>query len=93
MEKFGYNPVRFKASLWKHETNDTIFALVVENFCANYISESNEEHFLNALRQKYSTIVDRKAEIFVGISLKWDCIQRTVTISIPEHIKQALHKI
>ena len=70
MEKFGYNPVRFKDGLWKHETNDTIFEL----------AESNAEHFLNSLRKKYSITVDRKAEKYIGISLKWDYIQRTVTL-------------
>ena len=47
---------------------------------------------MNALRQKYSITVDRKAKKYIDISLKWYYIQRTVTVSIPEYVKQAIHK-
>ena len=48
---------------------------------------------MNALRQKYSITVDRKAKKYIDISLKWYYIQRTVTVSIPEYVKQAIHKV
>ena len=51
MEKFVYRPVRFTAGLWKRDTNDTIFTLVFDDFCAKHMSEANEEHLLNALRK------------------------------------------
>ena len=47
---------------------------------------------MNALRKKYPITVDRKAEKIICIILKWDYIQRTVTLSIPEYVKQLLHK-
>ena len=74
MDKSGYNPVCFTGGLWKHETNNTIFALVVNNFCIKYTSEANVEHFLNSLQQKYSITVGIKAEKYIGITLKWDYI-------------------
>ena len=83
MERFGYHPVCFTYGLWKYETNNTIFTLVVDNFCVKYTSEANLEHFLNALRQKYSITVDTKDKKYIGISLKGDYIQRTVTLSMP----------
>ena len=52
MENVGSHPVHFTAGIWKHETNDTIFELVVDDFCVKYTSEANAEHFLNAFRQK-----------------------------------------
>ena len=78
-ETFSYHPVRFTAGIWKQETNNTIFALVVDNFGIKCTSESNIEHFLNALRKKYSITVDIKAEKHIGISLKWYYIQCTIT--------------
>ena len=92
MENFGYHPVRFTAGLWNHETNNTILALLVDSFCVNYTSKANKEHLLNALRQKYSITVDRKTEKYIGIGLKWDYIKHTVTFSMPEYVKQVLHK-
>ena len=59
MEKFEYNPVCFTAGLWKHETSDTIFALVVKFFFVKYTSEAKSDHFLNALWKKYSITVDK----------------------------------
>ena len=38
-----------------------------------------------------SQLIERP-KIYLGISLKWDYIQRTVTLSVPEYVKQALHK-
>ena len=62
MAKFGYHPVCFTSVLWKHETNGTIFTLLVGKICAKYTSEVNSENFLNALQKKYFITVDRKAE-------------------------------
>ena len=80
MEKFGYHLVRFTVGLSKHKTNKTISRLLVDNCCVKYTSEANAEHFYTSLRQKYSITVDRKAEKYIGIILKWDYIQRTVTL-------------
>ena len=91
MEKNCYRPVYFIEGMWKHDTNNTIFTLLVDNFCVKYTPEVNAEHFLNALRKKYSITVDRKAE-HIGILLKCDYTQHTIKVSILEYFKQALHK-
>ena len=92
MENYSYHPVHFTSDLQKHGTKNTIFALVIEKVCFKYTSEANAEHFLNALQKKYSITVDRKGEKYTGTSLKWDYIQRTITLSMPEYVKKALHK-
>ena len=33
-----------------------------------------------------------RLKIYTGVSLKWDCIQSTFTLPIPEYVKQTLHK-
>ena len=87
MARFGYLPVSLAAGLWKHDTNDTIVTLVVNNFCSKYISEANEEHFLNFPPEKKSITDDRKAEKCISISLKCEYIQFSVTLSMPEYVK------
>ena len=67
METFGYFPVSFTEGLWKHDTNDTIFTLVVDDFFIKYTYEANAEHFLNTPRKKYSITVDRKAENILAL--------------------------
>ena len=62
MSAYGYIPVQCTPGLWKDDNKDTIFSLVVDDFLVQYSSEMDAEHFLHALRQKYTITVDRKAK-------------------------------
>ena len=48
---FGYHPSRHTPGLWKHETIDTIFTLVVDDFSIKYTSFDNSQHLLHALKE------------------------------------------
>ena len=88
MSAYGYRPVQCTPGLWKYDNKDTIFFLVLDDFLVQCYSEEDAEHFLYALRQKYTITVDRKAKENIGINLKWDYIKRTVELSIPEYVKK-----
>ena len=88
---YGYIPVQCTTGLCKNDNKDTIFSLVVDDFLVQYSSEEDAEHFLHALRQKYTITVDRKAKKYIGINLKWDYINRTVELSMTDYVKHALH--
>ena len=45
MDPFGYNPVQHTPSLWIHDTRNTIFSLVVDNFCVKYSLTEDADHF------------------------------------------------
>ena len=92
MSTFGYHPVRFTPGLWKHETRPTIFSLVVDDFAVQYTSKEDADHLLSALRAKYKITVDMEAKLYIGISLEWDYINHTVTLSMPDYVRKALHK-
>ena len=92
MSVYDHRPVQCTLGLWKHDNKDTIFSLVVYYFLVQYYSEKDAEHFLHALRQKYTITVDREAKIYIGTNLKWDYIKRTVELSMPEYVKHALQK-
>ena len=51
---FGYHPARHTPGLWQHETRDTIFTLVVDDFAIKYTSLDNAQHLLHALKEKYT---------------------------------------
>ena len=87
---YGYAPVQHTPGLWKHETRDTIFSLVVDDFAIKYISTENIHHLLNALKSKYTISEDWTAQLYIGITLKWDYIHRTVDLSMPNYVKAAL---
>ena len=92
MAKYGYRPVRITPGLWKHDENDTIFTLVVDDFLVQYISEAKVEHFLNALRAKYTITVDRQATKHIGLTLQLDYNKHTIILSIPGYVRKALLK-
>ena len=65
---------------------------MVDDFLVQYSSSIDAEHFLYALRQKYTITVDRKAKKYIGINLKWYYSNHKVELSMPEYVKHALHK-
>ena len=49
------------------------------------------EHFFNALREKYLIAVDMEMTVYIGIKLDWYYVNRTVTLSMPNYVRKALH--
>ena len=43
-----YHPARHTPGLWQHETRDTIFTLVVDDFAIKYTALDNAQHLLYA---------------------------------------------
>ena len=91
MSPFGYHPVQHTPGLWFHDNRHTMFILVAYNFCVQYPSTEDDNHFLNALRAKYTITVDMESTFYIGIKLGWDYVHRTFTLSIPSYVSKALH--
>ena len=49
----GYRLVLFTPSLWKSNTKQTMFILVVEYFATKYIEPESSEHLFSGLLKKY----------------------------------------
>ena len=91
LEPFGYAPVQHTPSLWKHESNRILFALVVDDFGIKYTSQAATSHLLQALRDKYQITVDPSGTKFLGFVLDWDYPARKVYFSMPSYVQHALH--
>ena len=50
MAPFGYHPVKHTPGLWVNNSRKTLTSLVVDDFCVQYSSTEDTDHFLNALR-------------------------------------------
>ena len=46
----GYRPVPITPGLWKHDTRDIAFALVVDDFGVKYTKRDDAEHLVNTLQ-------------------------------------------
>jgi Reverse transcriptase (RNA-dependent DNA polymerase) len=87
----GYRECDHTPGLWKHHTRKLIFSLVVDNFGVQYNHLQDAQHLLAALKQHYEAItVDWTRSLFCGISLKWDYTNRTVDLSMPGYVNEAL---
>jgi hypothetical protein len=78
--------------LWLHRTNtDLSFTLTVDDFGICSIHEASKEHLLNTLRNKYSLSVGNGNQ-YIGLTLDWDYVTRTVDLSIPGYVAEMIKK-
>jgi hypothetical protein len=86
----GYAPVPITPGLWRHETRDISFTLVVDDFGIKYTRQEDLDHLLASLRKHYVVAVDPTGSKYLGLTLDWDYVNRTVDISMPGYIERAL---
>ena len=53
---FDYHTARHTPVIWQHETRDTIFTLVVDDFAIKYTSLENAQHLLNSIKENIYNI-------------------------------------
>ena len=92
LSKYGYFPCKRTPALWKHETRDITFALVVDDFGVKYVGEHNFQHLIMALKDQYEITIDEKGEKFLGLTLKWNYEHKRVNISMPGYVQKALKR-
>jgi hypothetical protein len=49
----GYYQSKFTPGLWTHETRNTKFALVVDDFGIKYESDEDAQHLINLLKSQW----------------------------------------
>ena len=92
LAKFGYSPVDWTPSLWKHATKDICFSLVVNDFGVKYSGKDTADHLIQALKKLYTISIDWTGSLYCGITINWDYNKRICDISMPTYIQEALHK-
>ena len=92
LQKYGYIHSKKTNGLWTHQTLDTVFTLVVNNFRIKYISKENENHLINALKDLYKVTIDWTGRHFIGINLQWNYTLRNCNLSMPGYVKKALER-
>ena len=73
----GYHPVPHTRGLWKHETKNILFPLVVDDFAIKYVNMEDLQHLQKALQQRYTITIDLEAKLYYGAHLKWDYNKHT----------------
>jgi hypothetical protein len=88
----GYHPTTHTAGLWSHHTRPIAFTLVVDDFGIRYVGREHADHLLQALQQHYQITTDWTGSRYCGLTLAWDYQARTVDLSMPEYVAQALKR-
>jgi hypothetical protein len=88
---FGYYPVTHTPGLWRHKYRPILFSLVVDDFGVKYVGKEHANHLINTLKSFYDLTVDWEATKYCGITLDWDYDNRTVDLSMPKYVADALH--
>jgi hypothetical protein len=92
LAKDGYRPTQHTHGLWKHDTRQISFSLVVENFGVKYVGREHAEYLMECIKKNYDISSDWKGSAYCGLTLEWDYKNRTVDLSMPGYNKAALHK-
>ena len=85
--------MRHIPELWKHASHDIVFTLVVDDFGLTCTNRQNEEHLRNALYILHPMTTYWTGSTKLGLTLKWDYINRTFDLSIPNYVPAALQKV
>ena len=90
LKQFDFMPCPITPGLWKHKTKDIIFCLVVDDFGVRYTKKEDADFLISCLRQEYDLHEDWEGTMYIGMTLKWDYTARTVELSMPGYIQEAL---
>ena len=92
LKAFDFQPCPITPGLWKHKTRDIVFCLVVDDFGVRYTKKEDADFLIASLCTEYDLHEDWDRTLYIGMSLKWDYKNRTVELSMPGYIKEALQR-
>jgi hypothetical protein len=92
LSKDGYRPTTHTPGLWTHDTRPISFSLVVDDFGVKCDGREHAENLMTCIKKKYNISGDWNGTAYCGLTLDWDCKNRTVDLSMPGYSKAALHK-
>jgi hypothetical protein len=58
LSKVGYSQSKIIPGLWTHETRQTCFTLVIDNFAIKFTKMEDAQHSIEALKQNYMITID-----------------------------------
>ena len=87
-----FYPAPHANGLFLHHTRPISFTLCVDDFGVKYTRKEDIEYLVATLQQDYKLTIDWTGSNYLGLSLQWDYTNRTVDISMPGYIEQALHR-
>jgi hypothetical protein len=90
LARHGYIKTPHTAGLFRHVTRPIQFTLVVDDFGVKYTGTENAQHLIDTLQALYTITIDWAGTRYLGLTLAWNYEHRTLDMSMPDYIDQAL---
>ena len=89
----GYHLAPHTPCLFKHESRNIAFTLVVDDFGIKYTKAEDADHLLHVLRQLYTMTEDRShIQKYVGITINHDRDKHCMQLSMPGYCDKAIQR-
>lgn len=94
LEKHGYKQCKNTVCLFRHESKNIEFSLIVDDFGISYDSKESAEHLLSILREKYPITVDYEGKKYAGFDITFDygTKSRKVELAMKGYVAAALKR-
>jgi hypothetical protein len=89
---FGYFKHVNTPGLWYHKSQLISFTLVVDDFGIKYVNKKDVDHLVASIKLTYKLTKDWTDNLYCGIALDWDYVNRSVNISMPGYIRKKLQE-
>ncbi len=92
LSKVGYSQSKIIPGLWTHETRQTCFTLVVNNFAIKFTNMEDAQHLIEALKKDYTITINWGATIYIGLTIDWDYDKGQVHVHMPGYLDKVFLK-
>ena len=88
----GYHQCPNTPCLFRHETRNIYFTLVVDDFLIKYTDKADVEHLCEALRGTWDFEMDWSASSYLGMRIDYNREARCIGLSMPGYVEAALKR-
>ena len=88
----GYHQSKITPSMWTHAWRPIYFTLVVENFGVKYVGKEHADHLIKRIKENYDITEDWEGKRYLGLNFDWNYDTRSVHLSMPDYIPEALKR-
>ena len=92
LENNGYRQQPNIPCLFRHESRDVIFVLVVDDFAVKYSKMEDFEMLVNTLKELYELTINLNGSKYLGYDIQFDDEAHTVSLSMPNYVPKLLER-
>ncbi len=89
---FGYYESTNTPGLYCHKSKPITFTLVVNNYGVKFVNKADVDHLISSIKQTHKLTKDWTGNLYCGITLEWDYMNRTVDTSMLGYIKKKMQE-